>query len=167
MKIFLKSVVVFCALLVFVAAGCSHLGVGQVSVAAEDEVKELGVYSGYAPTEINILPLSKAENGVIVVYVSMLDSFGSQVKCPAVFRFELYEKVVRSAEPKGRRVAIWPDTDLRGPVENNRHWQDFLRTYKFDLEFKPRKNQNYVLQVTCLCPSGRRLSAETEVVTGG
>ena len=118
--------------------------------------------------EISILPLTKIETGdkgpaVIRAYVSLLDGFGSQIKTPAVFRFELYEKISRSPEPKGKRVVIWPDFDLCGPGDNNRHWQDFLRAYKFDLDFKPQKNQNYVLQVTCLCPSGKRLTAEVNL----
>ena len=141
------------------------MGVEQMS--GVENAEELGVYSGFTPAEIVVLPLTHIEgkddaketNG-IEAYVSMTDRFGSQIKSPALFRFELYEKTKRSSEPKGVRAVVWPDMDLRDPVENNRCWQDFLRAYKFNLNFKLRKDQNYVLQVTCFSPAGRRLSAE-------
>ncbi len=159
---------VFSVLLLLTAAGCEHMGVEQASSKCDEGLKELGIYSGFSPAEINILPLTKIEAGdkgsaVIRAYVSLMDRFGSQIKTPAVFRFELYEKISRSSEPKGKRIVIWPDFDLRGPVENNRHWQDFLRAYKFDLDYKPQEGQNYILQVTCLCPNGKRFSGEFEL----
>ncbi len=143
------------------------MGVEQAS-KDEQGLEEFGVYSGFLPVEINILPLTKIEargkgSAVIRAYVSLLDRFGSQIKGPGQFRFELYEKISRSQEPKGKRVIIWPDFDLSGPGDNNRHWEDFLRTYKFDLDFKYQKSQRYVLQVTYLCPSGKRLVVETEL----
>ncbi len=143
------------------------MGVEQAS-KDEEGLKEPGVYSGFWPVEINVLPLTKIEPGnkdsaVIRAYVSLLDGFGSQIKAPAVFRFELYEKISRSQEIKGKRIIIWPDFNLCGPGDNDRHWEDFLRTYKFDLDFQYQKNQHYVLQVTYLCPSGKRLTAETEL----
>jgi hypothetical protein len=99
----------------------------------------------------------------IDVYVGLLDRFGCQMKSPVVFRFEVYEKVQRSAEPKGGRIVIWPDVDLTEPGENNSYWRDFLRVYEFNLDFGLEKNRSYILQVTCLCPHGRRLSAEFDL----
>ena len=170
MKTFLNSVAVFSAILSLVIAGCGYMGVDKSQSADAGGLEELGVYSGYSPAEISILPLTRigaqaSDKGkaVIQVYVSLLDGFGSQIKAPAVFRFELYERISRSAEPKGKRVVIWLDFDLQGPGDNNHHWQDFLRAYKFDLEFKPQKDQNYVLQVTCLCPGGRRLLSQSNL----
>lgn len=163
-KAFLKSAMVFPVLLL--AGGCAHTGVGKTSVFCQETVQELGVYSGYSPAEIQILPLTKINAGdrgaaVIQAYVSLVDNFGSQIKGPAVFRFELYEKILTgSPEQKGKRVVVWPDADLQSPGDNNRHWQDFLRTYKFDLDFQCQKSRHYVLQVTCLCPSGKRLTSE-------
>ena len=118
----------------------------------------------YTPAKVDILPLTEftreAEQTELKVYMSLLDEFSCQIKSPAVFRFELYNKIPRSAEPKGKRVAIWPDINLSDPVKNNQHWQDFLRSYKFDLPFEPEANQSYVLQATALCPNGKRLSTE-------
>jgi hypothetical protein len=90
----------------------------------------------------------------------LLDSFDCQIKTPGIFRFELYKYVRRSAEPKGKRIAIWPDIDLTGTTENNNYWRDFLRAYEFNLDFVPKRNQSYILQATCLCPNGKHLSAD-------
>ena len=155
-------------LLVLVNVGCE-----SVPVAAEPPSKtnnafnEVSVYTCYTPVKLDIMPLSEfirvnddQERSKINVYVSLLDSFDCQIKTPGIFRFELYERVQRSAEPKGKRIAIWPDIDLIDPVENNEHWRDFLRAYEFNLDFEPQGSRSYILQVTCLCPSDKRLSAE-------
>ena len=144
------------------------MGVEQSASGNDITPLESGAYGGFSPAEISILPLTKIESGdkgkaVIRAYVSVVDGFGSQIKWPAIFRFELYEKISRSSEPKGRRVVIWPDIDLRRPADNNRHWQDFLRSYKFDLDFQSQKGQTYVLQVTCVCHSGKRLSSQSNL----
>jgi hypothetical protein len=161
---------IYAVILFFFVAGCSHMGVGKSESACKEGLKELSIYNGYAPAEIAVSPLTKIDRkldakGQVVIraYVSLMDGFGNQIKAPAVFRFELYEKVVHSSEPKGKRVVVWPDVDLKTPVENNRYWQDFLRAYKFDLDFQPQKGKNYVLQVTGLCPNGRRLPAQSNI----
>ncbi len=149
---------------------------------------DVSIYAPYTPVKIDIMPLTEFVNigdaketsedsrkpapavrrpvesqvegaeSQINLYVSLLDSFGSQKKSPGTFRFEMYEHVRRSAEPKGERVAIWPDRDLTNAFENNRYWRDFLRAYQFNLPFEPASNQSYILQVTFLCPTGKRLS---------
>jgi len=136
---------------------------------------DVSIYAPYAPVKIDITPLtgfvnlsdaeetsegSRKAGSQINLYVSLLDSFGSQKKSPGVFRFEMYEYVQRSAEPKGGRIAIWPDIDLSNAAKNNRYWRDFLRAYQFNLPFEPASNQSYILQVTFLCPAGKRLSDE-------
>jgi len=134
---------------------------------ADNRSELLSVYAPYNPVKIDIMPLTEVvdageaeETPKINVYVSMLDSFGCQKKSPGVFRFELYEYVERSADEKGKRIILWRDIDLTDAVENNNHWRDFLRAYEFNLSFEPQTNQSCVLQTTCLCPDGRRLSAE-------
>ena len=58
----------------------------------------------YAPVKIDIAPLTEfvpadqTRKPRIKLYVSLLDQFGSQVKSPGRFRFELYVYVPRSAE---------------------------------------------------------------------
>ncbi|MHC4641665.1 MAG: hypothetical protein ACYS32_08470, partial [Planctomycetota bacterium] len=68
--------------------------------------------------------------------------------------------VPRSAEAKGKRIILWPDFDLTDIAENDNHWRDFLRAYEFSLPVEFQTNQNYILQGTCTCPNGTRLSAE-------
>ncbi len=160
--------------------GCEQMpGLTGGATKTDDDLRRLSVYSHFAPAKINIMPLTefiqhqsdfipelkntlRAETDWCGInhYVSLLDSFGSQIKSPCVFRFELYQKVKRSSEPKGSRVIIWPDIDLTDPEANNEYWQDFLRAYEFDLPFEPDTSQSYILQVTCLCPNGRRISTE-------
>lgn len=122
----------------------------------------VAIPASFAPTRIEILPLTEliestdGQDGTqLDVYLSVLDAFGSQMKAPGTLRFELYEYVQRSAEPKGQRIAIWPDIDLTDPVENQRYWRDFLRAYEFTLRTEASKSKAYVLEATYLCPSGR------------
>ena len=136
------------------------------SSRTNSEPDKLSVYTSFAPEKVYIMPLTEfintdnARQISIKPYVSLLDSFGSQVKSPCIFRFELYQRALRSAEPKGKRVVIWQDIDLTKPAVNNDYWRDFLRAYEFDLPFELDINQSYILQVTCMCPTDRRLSDE-------
>jgi hypothetical protein len=125
------------------------------------------IAAGYTPAKIDIMPLTELvpagsgeQDWMINVYLGLLDSFGSQVKSPGVFRFELYEYVQRSGEPKGRRIAVWPDIDLTDPVLNNNYWRDFLRAYQFALPVEPPATNSYILQATFLSPPGKRLTDE-------
>jgi hypothetical protein len=136
---------------------------------AEDTAKTAAVPVGatFAPVKIGILPLTEllgpsgaSQGARLHAFVTMLDAFGSQVKAPGVLRFELYEYTPRSAQPKGQRLAIWPDIDLTGPVENNKYWQDYLRAYEFELDTQVSRDKTYILEATCLSHDGKRLSAE-------
>lgn len=161
------AIVIFC-LCLFLFGGCESVPVDtEVPATSDNGLNKPFIYAGYTPVKIDIMPLTEIvgssdgqEGSAIIVYASLLDSFGCQGKMPGVFRFELYERVARSAEPKGKRIAIWPDIDLTGAAENNEYWRDFLRAYEFNLPFEPQINRCYILQVTYLCSSGRRLSAE-------
>jgi len=126
----------------------------------------LSIYTSYVPVKIDIMPLTEfvdagdAQKSEINIYVSLIDPFGSQIKSPGIFRFELYEYMKRSAEPKGKRAVIWPDVDLTYPITNNDSWRDFLRAYEFSFPCEQTNSHDYILQVTCLCPNGKRLSSE-------
>jgi hypothetical protein len=142
-------------------AGCE--GLSSVSILPS----ETQPCTRYGPVRVDIIPLTAlvpapdtSHNSTINAYVCLLDSFDSQIKHPAVFRFELFEQLQRSADPKGKRLVIWPDIDLTDPSLNNNHWQDFLRTYLFSLPLQKPPADNCILHVTCLCPSGKRLSAD-------
>jgi hypothetical protein len=122
------------------------------------------VSNGFAPTGVEILPLTELVGGEqnvrLNAYVALLDAYGEKVKAPGVFRFELYEYVQRSSEPTGQRLAIWPDIDLNDPADNQEHWRDFLRAYEFSLISQASPEETYILEVTCLCPNGKRLSTK-------
>jgi hypothetical protein len=89
-----------------------------------------------------------------------MDAFDSQIKAPVIFRFELFQRQQRSADPKGKRLIVWPDIDLTEPTANNNVWQDFLRAYLFSLPLQKTSAENCILQVTVTCPSGKRLTAD-------
>lgn len=124
------------------------------------------VLGAYVPFEVHIVGLTEIKpvlagpwQGKLNVYVDLMDSFGCRVKSPGVFRFELYELVPRSSQPEGDRIFFPPDIDLTDPMENNKYWRDFLRAYQFelDLDFSPRPNESFVLEVTFTTPHGNRL----------
>lgn len=147
----------------FAAAGCEQAYIVPLSKAN----KVVSVYTSFSPKKIEFMPLTEVVNTekmqrppAIRAYISLLDEFGCKIKSPGVFRFELYQRLERSGDRKGRRVQIWPDIDLVEPQENAARWQDFLRAYLFDLGFMPQSNQQYILQATFLSPSGGRISAE-------
>ena len=152
---------VFFFVLLLAGAGCEPPD-AELPSRANSGFNQL---SEYGPVKVDIMPLTEftgdsEKPAKIKVYVSLLDAFDCQIKTPAVFRFELYDIGPRSAEPKGKRILIWPDIDLNDAVKNNEHWRDFLRAYEFNLDFEPESNQSYILQITSLCPGGKRLSAE-------
>ena len=128
----------------------------------------------YGPTKIDIVPLTELLSAgdsedieKVVVYVDVLDEFDSQIKSPAVWRFELYEYVPRSAEAKGERLIIWPDIDLTEAKANNSYWRDFLWAYQFELDLPIQlgKNHSYILQAMCFCQAGKRLTAAIRLRT--
>ena len=162
MKAVAVIVGVFILALLLVGSGCEPM---SADLPASTNI-DSNVLSSYTPVKVDIMPLTEFittadAEGVsqLKVYVSLLDSFDCQVKSPGVFRFELYEYVQRSGEARGRRIGI-KDIDLTEASENNSYWRDFLRAYEFDLDFGPQRDKTYILQVTCLCPSGKRLSAD-------
>jgi hypothetical protein len=158
-------VIAWMFLLLFLSlAGCEPL-------APPEDDSRLSHFAEYGPAKIDIMPLTEftttkftpqgnETSPKIKVYVSILDNFNCQIKTPAVFRFEIYGKVPRSTEPKGRRIFIWQDFDLRDAAKNNNHWRDFLRAYEFILPFEPTPGKTYILQATALCSDGSRLSAD-------
>jgi len=178
MRVIAATSRVFLPMLLLTCAGCEPVRTTGAPPDHNTAGAALCVY--YAPVKIDILPLTEfttldgsSEPHTIEAYVSLLDSFGSQIKSPGKFRFELYEYVQRSAEPKGGRAMIWPESDLSDPnisdrywidlsdpAANNRSWRDFLRAYQFNLPFKPAPGRDYVLEATCLIPDGSRLTAE-------
>lgn len=105
------------------------------------------------------------DEAVLSIYVDVFDAYDSHIKAPATFRFELYEFVPRSSDPRGNRLIIWPDIDLTDPAVNNGYWQDYLRTYNFDLQmnFRPAPETTFTLEATCTTQEGKRLSHKRQI----
>ena len=141
--------------------GCGQSAVGPGNTKcgfAADDVDIIGLTSIKQSTE-------KPNTSTISAYVNLLDAFDSSFKFPGTFRFELYQFVPRSSQPKGKRIIIWDDYDLKYAAANNRYWNDFLRAYHFELDFESNSLEKgaYVLQVTCLTAEGRRLTDIYEI----
>jgi hypothetical protein len=167
-KIILASVAIF-ALAFY--AGCSTQPSADSSPALFHDSTPC---SRFGPARIDVLPITSIttapasasdRDSAITAYVCLLDAFDSQIKSPVVFRFELFQRLQRSADPKGKRLIVWPDIDLTDPAANNNLWQDFLRAYLFSLPLQKSAADNCVLHVTCICPSGKRLNADFVVRT--
>lgn len=85
------------------------------------------------------------------VLVEIIDKEDKPVKTKCLWRFEFYEFRALSSDPRGRRLLIWPDQNLRDAGSNNQYWKDFLRGYEFYLPLgvAPGPNDKYVLEATC------------------
>ena len=123
--------------------------------------------SRFGPARIDVLPITSIapastadRDATINTYVCLIDAFDSQIKTPAIFRFELFQRLQRSSNPRGKRLIVWPDIDLTDPAANNNFWQDFLRAYLFSLPLQKSSADNCILHVTVICPSGKRLTAD-------
>lgn len=114
----------------------------------------------YGVSEIHIVGLTTlapdpedAFASKMQVYIDLVDSFGSRIKAPGTFRFELYEFAAISGQNTGKRLFLQqPDIDLTDADRNNNHWQDYLRAYVFNLktDFRVAGGTEYILQVTLL-----------------
>jgi hypothetical protein len=120
----------------------------------------------FVPNRIKFNQLTEfTQDGQITACVDMLDQFDSRIKAAGVWRFELYEYVPRSAEPRGTRLYIWPDIDLTDAKTNCGYWQDYLRCYKFDLnlEIDLADGKTYILQAVCLTIEGKSITDSMEL----
>ncbi len=144
--------------------GCSGVSFKKKE---NNSIPHKDIHLKYTPEKVKILPLTEITSGKdarkIEALISLLDKYNSQVKAPAVFRFELFEYVERSPEPKGKRVHIWSDKDLKDPEINNELWNDYLRAYEFQLDLNQIPENTYILQITCICPDGKRLKTAEKI----
>ena len=107
----MKYLISVCVLFfMMIACGCEE---GDQSRQSDFPAVEMQKGCLFVPEKIKFNQLTEfAQDGQITAYVDMLDQFGSRIKAAGIWRFELYEYVPRSAEPKGTRLYIWPDINL-------------------------------------------------------
>jgi hypothetical protein len=120
----------------------------------------------FMPEKIKLNQLTEfSQDWRITAYVDVLDQFSSRLKAAGIWRFELYEYVPRSAESKGSRIYIWPDIDLTDAKVNFGYWQDYLRCYKFDLNYdiELAGDKTYILQVVCFTADAKRITDSVEL----
>jgi hypothetical protein len=157
-----KVTILICSMLLLAIIGCQPTQ-QRPAYQADDQLNNC---YDFAPTKIKIIGLTEfTDDSTLKVYVDLIDRFGSRIKRPAVFRFELYEHVERSAEPKGKRIFLWPNIDLTDAAVNNSYWRDFLHTYEFsmNIDFDIDVKQTYILQAHCRTSSGNRLTATKQL----
>jgi len=103
----------------------------------------------------------------IEAHVQMLDGQGDSTKAFGTFRFQMYRHDPTHPRGRGALLATWEE-DLREPQKNHRHWDDFHRTYQFNLDW----GQAIPVGQTCLLvavfqsPYTERLFAETKLPAG-
>ena len=149
----------------FFLSGCDM----QFPVSGVDVEKSFQNSCGYVAAEVHIMGLteivptqSTGEQAILKVYIDLKDSFGRRIKSPGVLRIEVYEFVPRSSDSRGGRLFIQPDLDINDPDENDKYWQDHLRTYRFDLplDFVPDPGSAFIIEATFLPPGGKRLNGQ-------
>lgn len=70
----------------------------------------------------------------IEAHVQLLDAAGDTTKAYGRFRFELYRHDPHRPRDRGALLAVWTE-DLAAPEANQQHWDDFHRTYQFNLRW--------------------------------
>ena len=154
-------------LLIGALAGCHPTHMSNTN-GSQAQQPLSSVWSDYAPRQLQLMRWteitcqdSDTSSLKIVIYASLLDAYGNQIKAPGTFRFELCERTRRSARILGKRHQRWTDIQLINPRENQNHWQDYLRAYEFELNIdNPLLVKDYVLQATFFLPNQNRLTAE-------
>jgi hypothetical protein len=147
-------------------SGCQPQLSSHSAAENDNSLDASAAYMRYAPAKLDIIPLTQyvpadqTHRPHINIYVSLLNPFGTQIIFPGVFRFELYEHVQRSAKPKGKRLALWPDADLTTPMTNNEYWRDHLRAYEFTVPLDQSNSKSHILQATYFCPTGKLITSE-------
>lgn len=157
----IRNIIIFTlSALVFSIFGCEE--VQRNSKPAPGTFQKTCIFMPHKISFNQLTEISKS--GQINAYIDVTDEFHSRMKTQSIWRFELYTKAARSAEPSGDRVQLWTDIDLTQAVENNNYWQDYLRCYKFELN--PQSElvaSNYILQATCFTSEGKRLTDTIEL----
>lgn len=101
------------------------------------------------------------------VRIEVMDAYGDAAKAFGDFRFEMYQFIPNSIDPKGKRIATWEES-LIEPKKNLLHWDKITRTYEFKLQWDEpiAPGRQFVLLAYFDSPFTDRLQTE-RVFTGG
>jgi hypothetical protein len=160
MKYILSVSVLF---FMMIACGCQEQTQPSQSGFPDVEMQKTCLFM---PEKIKFNQLTEfSQDWQITAYIDILDQFGSRIKAAGIWKFELYEYVLRSSEPKGTRLYFWPDINLTDAKVNFGYWQDYLRCYKFDLnlDFDLAGGKTYILQAECFTADGKRITDSIEL----
>jgi len=145
-----------------------HQGPGMMDAALEPATRLNDPEPvGFWPADVTVLPLTvlwvPSETGAspyIHLFVGLRDPYGCFTKAPGIFRVELYERMARADQAKGRRLSIWPDIDIHNPDKNQAYWRDYLRCYelRLDLASELIEQEAAILEVTFLGANKERLT---------
>ena len=101
------------------------------------------------------------------VRIEAVDAYGDSTKAFGTFRFEMYQFVPNTIDPKGKLLASW-DEPLLDPRKNLLHWQKVHRIYEFKLQWdRPVPvGQRFVLSAIFSSPFTERMITERVFVSG-
>lgn len=148
-------------ILMMLLSGCESL---RETDAPPDGTFQKGCI--FTPQKISFNQLTEISTAwQITAYVDVYDQYNSRIKAPGIWRFELYSKVPRSADPMGGRIKLWPDLNLTQPAGNNGLWQDYLRCYRFELNLDSElaSGDGYILETICYTADGKAVSDTIEL----
>ena len=159
---------IIAASFVLLLVGCEE----DISLSGDENESVSPSGCVYGVEEIHITGLTELKlesqdtaGSQLQVYLDLLDSFGSRIKSPGKFRFELYEFVSRSRQSRGKRLFIWPDIVIFDAQDNDEYWQDYLRSYVFSFKTEIRvvAGREYILEVTCFTGDGKRITDTSQI----
>lgn len=92
-----------------------------------------------------IQPATKTQPAQVMAYITPQ----TRPERDILYRFELYHYLPRSANPRGKRVAIWPDFNLGKPEPENPLWDPQTGSYRVCLPVPAPLSENvYLIELT-------------------
>jgi len=147
-----------------IIAGCES----PVTTQPKQPISSAEIIAQYQPAKVVFLPLTEMKaaeqehlSEEITAFISLNDGVNSSIKAPGTFRFEIYQSAPLTSKGRSKRLKLWGDIDLTEFENNSKYWRDYLRCYEFKLEYDGIVMGKYILEMTFICPSGKRISAET------
>lgn len=128
---------------VILLAGCGQMSEMSLFNTASPGVHLLDM-TGFAPA-------ASGEGTVLRVFVQP-----DKIEQDLCFRFELYVYIPRSSNPRGKRIVLWPDIEVKANASSNSQWREHLKAYEFVLPMETQRviPPAVVLEVTAMGQDG-------------